>query len=258
MATPHRKNHKDLLRELIRTDFKLRYNNSLLGILWVVMKPMLNFLVLFFIFGAFKTGFENKDFAANLLIGIVVFGFIQEGTTFGMSSLLKMADIIIKINFPRELAVLSSVVIALLNFVINLVVVSAITLLTSFVPDLKGLIYFGGIMLLLFVLVYSASLFLSIIVIKVRDLENIVLVFFQLLFWGSAIFYDLNAFPGAVGDLIRANPIAILIDASRKALINGEFTHVEMFGLMWVIAIVLLISGRVFFSKYVKRIAEYF
>ena len=253
-----RNNNKDLLRELIRTDFKLRYNNSLLGVLWVVMKPMLNFLVLFFIFGAFKTGFENQNFAANLLIGIVMFNFVQEGTTFGMTSLLKMADIILKINFPRELAVLSSVSISLLNFAINIVVVTVITLLVSFVPDFKGLIYFAGIMMLIFILDYSFSLFLAIIVIRVRDLENIILILFQLLFWGSAIFYDINNFPGTVGDLIRLNPIAILIDAARRAVIYGEFTHLKFFAAMWIFALVMLISGRLFFNRNVKRIAEYF
>jgi ABC-2 type transport system permease protein len=253
-----RHNNPDLLRELIRTDFKLRYNNSLLGVLWVVMKPLLSFLVLFFIFGAFKTGFENQNFAANLLIGIIVFNFIQEGTTFGMSSLLKMADIILKINFPRELAVLSSVFISLLNFFINLVVILIITLLVSFVPDIRGIPYFIGIMFVLFVTVYSISLFLSIIVIRVRDLENIILVLFQMLFWGSAIFYDLNALSGTVGDLVRLNPVAILIDASRKALINGEYTHLDVFALMVVVSALLFIAGRVFFGRNVKRIAEYF
>ncbi len=253
-----RRNNKDLLIELIRTDFKLRYNNSLLGVGWVVMKPMLNFLVLFFIFGAFKTGFNSKDFAANLLIGVIVFNFIQEGTTFGMTSLLKMADIILKVNFPRDLAVLSSVTISLVNFMINLVVILSITLLVGFVPNLQGLAYFISIMVLLFFLVYSISLFLSIILIRVRDLENIIIVLFQLLFWGSAIFYDITTLTGTVGNFVRINPIAILIDSCRKALIYGQIINFDKFVILWVIAIVLFITGRIFFSRYVKRIAEFF
>jgi ABC-2 type transport system permease protein len=254
----HRRNNKDLLVELIRTDFKLRYSNSLLGIAWVVMKPMLSFLVLFFIFGAFRTGFNSKDFAPNLLIGIIMFTFVQEGTTFGMTSLLKMADIILKVSFPRELAVLSSVTISLVNFFINLGVILVITLLVSFVPNITGIIYFAAIMVLLFVLVYGSSLYLSIILIRVRDLENIIMILFQLLFWGSAIFYDINTLTGTVGHLVRLNPIAILIDSSRKALLYGQIINFNKFLIFWVIALIIFLTGRLFFNRQVKRIAEYF
>jgi len=248
----------DLLRELVKTRFKLRYNNSILGFVWVLMKPILSFLIMFFVFGAFKTGGHEPDFAANLFSGLILFYFLQEGIIFGMNSLMDMANIILKINFPREIAVLSSIVMALINLGINFVVIILITLLTGFVPNFVGVIYFFFIVLILIALVYGITLFLSIIFIRVRDLTNVMDLVFQLLFWGSAIFYNLGDMQGRTGDIIRMNPVAILIDAARRGFIKGEIAHLDVVLLIAGLAVLLVFFGRRFFNKNVRKIAEFF
>lgn len=248
----------DLLRELVKTRFKLRYNNSILGFVWVLMKPILSFLILYFIFSAFKSGVHDPAYAANLFSGLILFYFLQEGITFGMNSLMDMSNIILKINFPREIAVASSIVMAIINLSINFFVIILITLLTGFVPSVLGVLYFFFIVLILLLLIYGITLFLSIIFIKVRDLTNVLDLFFQLMFWGSAIFYNLGDMTGRTGDLIRLNPIAILIDAARRAFIKGEFVHTDVVLVIAVIALILVFFGRRFFNKNVRKIAEFF
>jgi ABC-2 type transport system permease protein len=248
----------DLLKELVKTRFKLRYNNSILGFVWVLMKPLLSFLIMFFVFGAFKNGGSDPAFAPNLFCGLILFYFLQEGITFGMNSLMDMANIILKINFPREIAVLSSIVMAIINLSINFVVIIIITVLTGFSPSLLGTLYFFFIILVILGLVYGITLFLSIIFVKVRDLTNVLELFFQLMFWGSAIFYNLGDMTGRTGDIIRMNPIAILIDAARRAFIKGEFAHVDVVLIIAGIVVLLIMLGRSFFNKNVKKIAEFF
>lgn len=257
MKLRKRNNSIDLLRELIKTNLKLRYNDSLLGVLWVMMKPLLNFLVLFFVFSAFRGGVDKENYAASLLIGLIVYTFIQEGITFGMNSLLSMQGIILKVNFPRNLAVLSAVLVSMINFFINLFIILLLTLFVNFVPNPLGVLYFFLIMLVILVIIYSASLILSILVIRIRDLENIVPIFFQLLFWGSAIFYDINSLSGTVGEIVRHNPVAILIDASRQALINGSFNYLHEMAFLVVVALVMFVVSRLFFNVEVKKIAEH-
>lgn len=248
----------DLLKELVKTRFKLRYNNSILGFVWVLMKPLLSFLILYFIFTAFRSGGTDSAFAANLFTGLILYYFFQEGVTYGMSSLIDMASVILKINFPREIALTSSLVMAIINLVINFFIIILITLLTGFRPEFAGIVYFAYIILLIFGLIYGITLFLSILFVKVRDLQNIMELLFQLLFWASAVFYNLEDMEGNTGAVIRMNPLAIVIDAARKAFIHGQIDHVSyMIGLS-IFTVVLIIFGTLFFKRNIKRIAEFF
>ncbi|KXK25830.1 MAG: Teichoic acid translocation permease protein TagG [candidate division WS6 bacterium OLB20] len=252
-----KRNQIDLLKELIRSNLKLRYSDSILGVLWVLMKPLLNFLTLFFVFGAFRQGFSDDNFAARLMVGLIVYTYFQEGITIGMNSLINMSNIILKVNFPRNLAVLGSLLVSLVNFFINLLIILVLTLTISFVPDPVGTVYFFAIMFVLFIFMYSVSLISSILVIRIRDLQNIVPVMFQLLFWGSAIFYDIDELDGTIGDIVRANPIAIIIDACRNAVVDGQITYLPQFLALIAITLVMFVLARIYFSHQVKLVAEH-
>ena len=252
-------NQADLLRELVRTRFKLRYNNSILGFIWVLIKPLMNFLILYFIFTAFRGGSHDKNYAIELLLGIIMFTFLNEGTIFGMNSLLDVSHIILKINFPRHLAISSAVLMALINFTINSIILLILSLLLGNLNfSFLNLLYFLYIIGIIYILINSVSLFLSIVLVKVRDLTNIMELFFQLLFWISAIFYGYNEIVGDTGNLIRLNPLAILIEAARKALFYNEIILVNQIVIISSLTIILYFLGRHFFGKNITKIAEYF
>jgi ABC-2 type transport system permease protein len=252
-------NKSDLLRELVKSRFKLRYNNSVMGFMWVLMKPLLSFLILYFIFTAFRGGGHDRNYAVELLLGIGIYTFINEGTIFGMNSLLDVANIILKINFPRYLAITSALMMALINFSINFVIVIFFAIVVGDVnTSLLALIYLLGIFVLTYLIINVGAFFLSIIMVRVRDLTNIMELTFQLLFWGSAVFFRYDDLQGRVGDVIRLNPIAIIIDAARKALVHGEIAHFEKIIIITVITIIGYVVGKFYFNSKVTKIAEYF
>ena len=253
-----RNNDKDLLIELVKARFKLRYNNSVLGFVWVLLKPFSYFLILYFIFTAFRGGAHDANYAANLFIGLIIYTFFQEGVVFGMNSLLDMANILLKINFPRQIAIFSSVLMAVINLSINFVVVTIITLVLGFRPDILGVVYAFFVIVIVFFMVYGISLFLSIIMVRVRDLTHIIDLVFQLLFWGSAVFFSIDDIHGTTGDLIRLNPLAILIDAARKGFVLGQITHVNEIIIIGVGVVAVVVFGQMYFNKKIKRVAEYF
>ena len=104
---------------------------------------------------------------------------------------------------------------------------------------------------------YSISLFSSILLVKIRDLHHIMELVMQLVFWGSAVFYSIEDMGGTFGKFISLNPLALVIDASRKALLAGEIVHVKAMILIAIISIVLYFTGNIFFKKNIKRIAEF-
>src|SRR5688572_14284520 len=95
-----------LLRELVRTDFKLRYQGSLLGYLWSLLRPLGIFTILYFVFGRFlKVGSSVPNFAAYLLLGIVLWNFFVEVTSSSVGSIVARGDLLRKLNFPRYVIV---------------------------------------------------------------------------------------------------------------------------------------------------------
>ena len=76
--------------------------------------------------------------------------------------------------------------------------------------------------------------------------------------WASAIFYGFDDIKGSTGDLIRSNPIAILVEAARKALINGEVTQLDSVLIIALVTLILFLLGRRFFNKNITKVAEYF
>src|SRR5690349_2541607 len=113
-----------LLRELVITEFKLRYQGSVLGYLWSLLKPLMLFTILYFVFVRFlKFGEGIEHFEVSLLLGIVMWTFFTEATGQGMQAIVARGDLIRKINFPKYIIVISGTISALINLLLNLVVV---------------------------------------------------------------------------------------------------------------------------------------
>src|SRR5690606_22309011 len=118
------KQNRALLSELVRTDFKLRYQGSLLGYVWSLLKPLLLFCILYIVFVYFlKIGKDIPHFPVYLLIGIVFWNFFTEMTTQSLGSVVGRGDLIRKIRIPRWMIVFSSSISATINVLLSLIVV---------------------------------------------------------------------------------------------------------------------------------------
>lgn len=199
-----------------------------------------------------------ENYQMYLLLGIVIYTFVNEGIVYGMKGILGTAHIILKVNFPREIALAASLIMAVVNLTINLFVLFLFSLFNPVNPSLFSVAYFILIVGILFIFIYGISFFSSIILVKLRDLEHITELIMQLLFYATPIFYPISLLPEVVQKIVKINPLTILIQASRQALIYGK---VESFGEVIIVAIIgvlMLIFGSIFFRRNVKRIAESF
>jgi ABC-2 type transport system permease protein len=118
------KKNRALLVELVRTDFKLRYQGSVLGYAWSLLRPLLLFIILYLVFVKFlKIGNGVPHFPVYLLLGIVIWNFFNEMTVQSLGSIVGRGDLIRKIRIPRWIIVFSSSISALINLFLNLLVV---------------------------------------------------------------------------------------------------------------------------------------
>ena len=119
------KKNRVLLYELVKTDFKLRYQGSFLGILWSVLKPLMLFAVMYFVFVRFLkiTDPNIPNYPITVLLGLSLWGFFTEAAMLGMNSIVARGDLLRKINFPKYIVIISSMASALISLSINLLVV---------------------------------------------------------------------------------------------------------------------------------------
>ena len=176
-----------LLRELVITEFKLRYQGSVLGYLWSLLKPLFLFVILYFVFVHFlRIGSDIPNWPLAMLLGIVLWNFFSEVTNNGLSSIVGRGDVIRKINFPKYVIILASSISALINLVLNLVVIAVFMIITG--VDVSWLALLTPVYILeLFVFGLGLAFILSAIFVRLRDMNYIWEIIMQALFYGSAV-----------------------------------------------------------------------
>ena len=254
-----------ILAELTKTDFKLRYQNSVLGYLWAIIRPMLMFGILYVVFAKFlRFGDGIPHYPVYLLTGTVLWNFFTECTNQGMQSLIIRSDLMRKISFPKWIIVVSATTTALINLVINLFVIIIFALCSGVAPSF-GWLMVPILIAELYVLSLGIALLLGSINVKFRDVTSIWEVLTQALFYAVPIIYPLalvmNVSP-LYAKIVMLDPIAQIIQDIRYFLITDEtiLSWQILPGLAKVVPIlivaVVFIIGVLVFKKKSKYFAE--
>lgn len=263
-AFSHR--NKALLRELIVTDFKLRYQGSVLGYLWSLLKPLLLFTILYVVFGyLLKIGSDIEHYPIYLLLGVVLWGFFAEATNNGLVSIVGRGDLIRKINFPKYIIVISGTISALINLCFNLVIVLAFMIVGGIEPSWTMLL-FPLTIIELYVIALSLAFLLSAAYVKYRDIGYIWEVLLQAAFYATPILYPLSLVidkSPTAAKLLMLNPVAQVIQDARYALITHEGgTLYQLIGdpfvilIPFLIVLILATTAVYYFRKSSKYFAE--
>lgn len=252
-------NYIELLGQFIKTDFKLRYKSSYLGILWIVLKPLALFGIIYMIWSnIFKM---DPDYKMGLLLGVILMNMFNEAVMMGLGSLMSKAGIILKIKFPREVVVYSSVTVSLIDLFFNMIVFVIFSFFTPINTTFLGFLLFAFCILSLFLLIIGISLFTSVIYVKLRDLHNLTMVLLQLIFWLTPVYYQLKMLPENLQNIVKLNPLTTIIVYARKGLINGPDIRVEDFiqtGIIFLACLIFLCLGLMYFKKRISKLAEFF
>lgn len=245
-----------LLRELVITDFKLRYQGSVLGYVWSLLRPMMLFSVLYVVFTqVFKLGDQVPFYPAYLLLGIVLWTFWAEATSAGMGSIVARGDLIRKVSMPRYIVVLSTTLSAAVNLFLNLVVVGIFMALTG-VPLRLDALLFPLLLVELVALATAASFLLSALYVRFRDFSHIWEVVLQILFYATPIIYPLSFVPEKMAKLISLSPLTQIIQDARQILITpAAITPPEIWhsATGWLAPVLVLVATAIVAVWYFKR-----
>lgn len=254
-----------LLRELVVTDFKLRYQSSFLGYLWSLLKPLLMFTILYFVFTvALPVGKSVPHYPAYLLLGIVLWNYFSEVTSGAVSAIVGKGDLLRKINFPKYVIILAGSVSAFINLLLNSVVVVVVMVLTKVdVSPFAGLIV--PLIVELFVLALAVAFFLSALYVKFRDIAYIWEVVMQAAFYATPILYalaDISRYHPLIAQLMILNPMAQILQDARYLLVTPQAATIGSLypeaQFVWLAPIGLVGVSAAVAALYFRRRSRYF
>jgi ABC-2 type transport system permease protein len=257
MAKSH-ENYRELVLRLAKTDFKLRYHGSVLGYAWAILKPLLMFAVLNFVFSTLfhMGGAADPYYPLELLTGLLLFNFFAEGTMIGMMSLVSKAQLVTKIYVPRWTIVLGSTINAFFVFCMNLIVLAFFFFIYHKMPTFLGIIMFLVYAIFLYILIVAFSFLTAPFYVRFRDLSMIWEVLTTVLMYSVPIVYSVSLVPARLRQIYLLNPLAFLVNYSKQGLIFNQFTHLSHFIVFFLSVAIATILSFLIFKKYEKNVAE--
>jgi ABC-2 type transport system permease protein len=249
------------------TDFKLRFFGSVLGYLWQLMRPLMLFGVLYFVFSEFLSlGSDVRYYPAALLLGLVLYAFLAEATSQSVRSLMLRENLVRRIEFPRLAVPMATILTALFNLALNFVPVVIFLLASGGRPEWSWLeLPFVIAFLVLFAV--GLAMLLSALFPRYRDIEPIWDVVLQIMFYAAPIFYTLQTVSEKAGDtaakIIMCNPFAAAMQQARHAFVDPSHLSArqamgnDMLLLIPIgITVLVVVVGYVVFSREAPRMAE--
>jgi ABC-2 type transport system permease protein len=253
-----------LLKEFVRTDFKIRYQGSVLGYLWALLRPLFLFIILYVVFVYFlRIGKGIEHWPVAMLLGIVMWNFFSEITNQGLKSIVNNGGLIRKLNFPKYVILLATCLSALINLSINLMVV-AVFMFINGVELVGSLLWAPFVIFELLLFALGLALILSTLYVKFRDLNFIWEIIMQALFYGSAIIYPIQLVikqNQTVAEIMLLNPITQSVQLLRNVVVSPEMPTLYSVSNSIFVSLIpygIVLGTLLFGILYFKRNASYF
>ncbi|TFH46718.1 MAG: ABC transporter permease [ANME-2 cluster archaeon] len=246
--------YSELIKNLVSSDLKVKYQSSFLGFAWSMLNPLLMMLVLYAVFNNIFR-FEQEHFALYLLIGIIAWRFLANGTMSAMSSIVGKPSLVTKIFIPREVLTFSMAMSAFISSILEFAVL--IPLLFIFGASLSPtILLFPIVHVLFFGMVYGVSLVLASLYVYYRDLNQIWDIVLQIGFYTAPIIYPLSLVPEKYMFYYLLNPITRLMVMYRDILLYNTIPSAFDFLIVAGYGLILLAFGSAVFRRLSPRFAE--
>ena len=244
-----------LIWTLVRTDFKTRYQPTIGGFLWALLKPFAMFVVLLAVFSVIFA--SDPRYKLNLIIGLFLWDFFAETTRIGLLSLHAKGFLIAKAKFPSWILVVTSASNSLITLAVFVVVI-VIFLVSAGLPP--GALQLGLLLVYLghyFLMTVGFSLAASVLFLRYRDLNQVWEVVTQAGFFVAPIIYPLDIIPERYHFYLYLWPPTPIIQFSRTVLVDGVVPTAKAHLFLTLETAIILGIGVLLFRRHAPRAAEY-
>jgi lipopolysaccharide transport system permease protein len=247
--------YRELIRNLVLKDLKLKYRDSVLGFLWSLANPLLLILVYSFVFGHLFPG-GPPNFAYFLMVGILPWNFFAQSLMMSTGSILDNGNLIRKVALPMEVFPVATVLFNLAQYLLALVVFFPMALLFFRVSVAWSWIAFVPILVLHILFTVGMCFIVSTATVFYRDIRHFTEILLMLLFWLTPIIYDAQSVPASLRTVLSMNPLSYFILAYQDALYHNAFLSINRLMVISILTFLSLGLGYSLFLFCKVRFAE--
>lgn len=242
-----------LIKLMVSRDYKARYKRSVLGVLWSLLSPLMNMLVMTLVF-SYVFRYDISNFPVYLLSGTLIFGFFSEATNIALGSISANRGIITKVYVPKYIFPMTKVFSSLVNLAFSLIALAVVILITK-APIHWTIILIPIPLIYLFVFVLGLSMLLSCTAVFFKDLQHLYGIFITAFMYSTPIFYPVTILPERLRPFMGLNPMYQYISYFRSLVIDGVVPGLWTNVVCVSFSLVFLFAGTlVFMSKQEKFI----
>lgn len=240
--------YKELLRQLVIKDIKLKYRRSYLGYVWSILNPLLMMTVLVIVFSQLFR-FDIPNFAVYLLSGQVLFSFLSEATTMAVSSIVSNAPLLKKTYVPKYIFTVSKVTSSLVNLLFSLIALVLVMIFTQ-VSVTWHILWVPVILLEIYIFSLGISLILAATAVFFRDIQYLWGVFISIWMYLTPIIYPVSI----ISEEYRwwydnLNPMYGYVTQFRDVVLNGNPLPLEWLTQGLIVAFTFLFIGYWMFKR---------
>lgn len=247
--------YRELLKTSISKDVRGKYKNSVLGIVWSFLNPLLQIAVYALVFPLLMRGGPIENYTVFICCGLIPWTFFSTAISRTSFTIIENGNIVKKVYFPREILPISVVTSEAINFIISTIIILAFVIGYG-VGISKYIVFYPIILIVQYFLLIGISFIVSSITVYFRDLQHFIGIALQLLFYATPIVYAPGQIPKDFQWIIQFNPMTYIINAFRAIFYYKQMPDFVSLGVVFVLSILLCFIGYFVFNKLQKRFAE--
>lgn len=250
----------NLVSIFIQRDLKVKYSQTLLGILWAIIRPMATLIIFIFMFKKIANINEINGVPVQLIIlsGIIFWNYFANGFNNVANSILANTNLVTKVYFPRIILGIASLAVPFIDFILGLIIYIIISIYFGF-PI--GFLFLGIPTILLFLSLMSLGLglFFASNSIKYRDLQHVSPLIVQYGFFLTPVVYSIQSvkFEDYISYFYALNPLVGIIELGRYFLIPNYTIHFNLILISLIVTLLLFIIGVIIFIKKEKTLVDH-
>ena len=238
--------YRELLKNNVKKEIRGRYKNSILGVIWTFLNPLLQLAVYAFIFPLILKN-TLEYYVIFVCVGLIPWTFFTAS--------ISQSAYTIKVYFPREILPISIVTSAMVNFLISTIIIIAFCLVYG-LGLTKYVIFFPIILIIQYILQLGIAFVLSACTVYFRDLEHFIQIILQVMFYATPIVFSRDSIPEAFRHIINLNPMAHIINAYRDIFYYQQLPDFKGLGLLLILSTIICVIGYFIFRELQKGFAE--
>ncbi|HET6251470.1 MAG TPA: ABC transporter permease [Tepidisphaeraceae bacterium] len=247
---------RDLLLALAERDVKLRYKQTALGVVWVVLQPLLGAGIFTFVFGRVaKFDSDGVPYFLFSYAGLLGWNAFNSTLSKGSSVVVQNAQLVSKVYFPRLLLPLSTVASTLVDFAVAMGLMIVLMVFNHIKPGYP-LLLLPVWLLLLVMLAAGIALFTSALMVSYRDLQYVIPILLQFLLYASPVAYSLKVVPERLRTIYMLNPLSGLLEAFRWSLLGAGHVHPGEIAYSIAMVFVIFLFGTFSFARMEQKFAD--